>query len=202
MERAMNLIFPHLEFDKLADLAEGRLSARDQKAALAHLSRCRHCSEKLAGLERAIEMMRADAMEDAPAYAFERARKLILARVKPPASAFKQVLATLTFDSLQMAPDFGLRAGAAAERQLLFTAGENDLHLQIKQAEERWVVCGQVLGPCSGGEVEIEGASATAHASLSDLCEFTLDSIPAGTYVLTLRLSDAELKVPDLKLGL
>jgi len=202
MERAMNLIFPHFEFDKLADLAEGRLAAQDQQALLAHLSRCRPCSEKLSQLERTIEMMRSDAMEDAPDYAFDRARRLIHARVKPSTSVLKQVLATLTFDSLQMAPDFGLRSGAVSERQLLFSAGENDLHLQIKQAEEQWIVCGQVLGPCAGGEVEIEGASATVHASLSELCEFTLDQIPEGTYVLTLRSPDAELKVPDLKLGL
>lgn len=197
----MNFISPHLEFDKLADLAEGRLADSERQQTLAHLARCSSCSEKSAHLERTVEMMRSDATEDVPAYAFEKVKDMFRARVKPADSIFKQVLATLKFDSLLETPAFAIRSAATSERQLLFNAGERELHLQIKQTGDRRVVSGQVLGPCTGGQVELQGINITVKAVLSDLCEFTLDSVPEGTYALILRLPDAELRIPDLNLG-
>jgi len=194
----MNLFSPHPEFDKLADLAEGRLADSE---TLAHLRECTQCSGKLSHLERTIEMMRTDKMEDAPAYAFERAKNLFRARTKPADSFLKQVVASLRFDSLQDSAVFATRSAATSERQLLFSAGENDLQLQINQTGGRYVVSGQMLGPCAGGQIELQGINITVKTALSDLCEFTLDSVPEGTYLLTLRLPEAELKIPDLILG-
>jgi len=111
------------------------------------------------------------------------------------------VLATLTFDSMQMTPAFGMRSGASSERQLLFAAGDNEVQLEVTQAGEAWAVSGQVLGPCAGGQVELRGPAAIAHTELNELCEFTLAPVPKGGYALTLRLSEVELEVPDLKLG-
>ena len=198
----MNLISPHVKLDKLADMAEGRLAPSEQDALVAHTSTCHRCSEKLSQFRLAIEMMGSDTLEDAPSYALEMANRLIRTRIKPDASVVKQVIVSLKFDSLQASPAFAVRSGANSERQLLFSAGGNDLHLQIRQAEERWVISGQVLGPCGGGMVELQGKIVTAKTSLSEVCEFTLDSVPKGTYVLTIQMSDARLKVPELKLGL
>jgi hypothetical protein len=197
----MKLTSPHLEFDKLADMAEGRLADSERQQVLAHLAQCPPCSEKLTHLESTIEMMRADKMEDVPDYAFNRVKDMFRARIKPADSTLRQLLATLKFDSLHEAPAFAVRSGATSERQLLFSAGENDLHIQIKQTGEQSVVSGQVLGPCAGGQVELQGIKITVKTALSELCEFILDSVPEGTYLLTLRLPDAELKIPDLNLG-
>lgn len=194
----MKMFSPHLEFDRLADMAEGRLSDSERQQTLAHLSGCSECSEKFNELERTIEMMRSDTSEDVPAYAFENAKNMFRARVKP---AVKQLLATLKFDSLLQTPEFAVRSAATSERQLLFNAGERDLHLQIKQRGNQCVVLGQVLGPCAGGRVELQGINITVNAVLSDLCEFTLEPVPEGVYVLSLRFSDAELKIPELKLS-
>jgi len=162
MERAMNHFSPHIEIEKLADLAEGRFAANEQQTLLTHLEGCRHCSEELSRLERVLGEMRADNMEDAPAHAFDRARGLLRASIEPSASDIKQVVATLKFDSLQSSPAYGMRSGVASERQLLFSAGDTDIHLQIKQAEEQWVISGQVLGSGTGGEVELAGAEVMA----------------------------------------
>jgi hypothetical protein len=197
----MTIFSPHIEFDKLADLAEGRSAAQERQQQLNHLEQCRRCSQKLNHLKGAIETMRADKMEDAPARAIERARNLLRAHIKPAPSAIKQAIAALKFDSLQSTPAFAMRSAATSERQLLFSAGETDIHLQISQQDEQWIISGQALGECSGGEAELAGTGFTTTAPLNELCEFTLDPAPEGTYVLTLRLSDAELKVTDLKLG-
>jgi hypothetical protein len=197
----MNIFSPHIEFDKLADLAEERSAPEERRQLLNHLKECRRCSEKLRNLKGAIETMRADKMEDAPAHAFESVRGMLRAHIKPAPSAFKQTIAALKFDSLNSAPAFAMRSAAVSERQLLFSAGQTDIHLQIRQQDEQWIISGQALGDCSGGEAELAGASFTTKAPLSELCEFTLDPAPQGTYVLTLRLSGGELKVTDLKLG-
>jgi len=202
----MNFISPHLEFNQLTDLAEGRVSAQERGRLLSHLSACLRCKEKLGHIEGAIEMMRTDTMEDAPPYVIERANNIFRPRAEPVAPVFKQVVAALKFDSLFESPAFGLRAAATPERQILFGAGEYDLHLQIKQAEDRWAISGQVLGPCAGGEVELVGeahgrAAQTFNALLSEVCEFTLDSVPGGVYIMTVRMAEAELKIPELKLG-
>lgn len=197
----MNLFYPHIGIEELADMAEGRFIAQHGHRQLTHLAACRQCAGELSRLERVIGEMRADEMEDAPAYAFERARGLLRMKVSPPASVLKRVMAALKFDSLQSSRAFAVRSVAAAERQLLFSAGANDLHIQIKQVEEQWVVSGQVLGPCEGGEVELAGAKATTSTRLNELCEFALNAVPEGTYVLTVRMTDIELQIPDLNLG-
>jgi hypothetical protein len=144
--------------------------------------------------------MRSDKSEDAPRYAIAAAASLIRRR-EPVTSGLRRVLASLRFDSLTAAPEFGTRAGMADERQVVFTAGENEIQLQIVPAEEKWKVYGQVLGPCVGGEVEVVGISDAMKAPLDDLCEFSLAPVPAGRYSLIFRLQDVELEVPVLELG-
>ena len=114
----------------------------------------------------------------------------------------RRVVATLTFDSNSQTPAYGVRSGTAAPaRQLLFSAGDFDVDLRLAAGVEGWTVSGQVLGPCGGGEVEVEGAEgAGARAALNDLCEFTLPPVPEGVYTLRLRVDEVEVEVPSLSL--
>jgi anti-sigma factor RsiW len=197
----MNLIIPHLKFNELVDLAEGRLAAEQRQALSAHLSTCQRCSKKLSDVEDATRMMRSDTMEDAPPYAMDKAMKLIRTRTKPATSILKRIIVSLKSDSLDLSQAVGVRAGATSERQIMFNACEYDLHLQIKQVEDQWIVSGQVLGPCTGGEVELTGSQGKVKTLLNELCEFTLDPTPEGTYMMAVRLSEDELNIPELKLG-
>ncbi|MFL6276558.1 MAG: hypothetical protein ACJ74G_15315 [Blastocatellia bacterium] len=138
------------------------------------LASCEACAAQVGRLSNVTELMRADRAEDAPRYARVNAVSRFAARRQHAASPLRRVLAALKFDSLQMTPALGVRAGAATSRQLLFSAGNNELHLQVAPAGEAWQVTGQVLGPCAGGAVELRGATATVRAALDDLCEFAL----------------------------
>ena len=80
-------------------------------------------------------------------------------------------------------------------------AGENELHLQVAPLGEEWQVTGQVLGPCTGGEVELQSATRTIHAGLNELCEFALPPLAEGVYTLKLHLGHVDLEIPELKLG-
>lgn len=203
----MDFLSRHIPFEALADLAEGRAHADAQAETRAHLDACARCSEQFSHLEQAIRLMRADESEAAPpdavAYAVNLFRRRAASAAHAP-SRLRRVLASLSFDSAQLNPAFGVRsAGAAraATRQLLYHAGESDLDVRLAQSGDAWVVSGQLLGECEGaGRVELAGEVASEEAELNEQCEFTLPPVPAGTYALRLRFADFELEIPELEL--
>jgi hypothetical protein len=198
----MNTASKHLSEEQLADLAEGRLNADQRQASLAHTHDCSRCGEQLTQLQQLINTMRADTAIDPPNYVVARALDLfpaLVAAAKEP-SLVRRVLAALSFDSLELPAAYGVRSGQTATRQLLFNAGENDLDLRVTPSGESWVLSGQVLGDCTGGEVELEGASGAASITMNELCEFTLPALPTGSYTLRLRLNEMEVEVPQLEL--
>ena len=138
----MKPISKHLPFAELADLAEGRLTPEARTASLQHVSACSRCSSKLERLEQVMGLMRADEGEDAPPTLVSQAVNLFRARAARDTSPSltRRILAALSFDSLQMSPAYGVRSGQAAARQLLYSAGENDLDLRVTPSGEGWVV--------------------------------------------------------------
>ncbi|HEY0407397.1 MAG TPA: hypothetical protein VGC89_16815 [Pyrinomonadaceae bacterium] len=200
----MNLTFQHLPFEKIADLAEKRLSDQERAAAQAHVSGCSRCSEQLARIEQTINLMRTDESKDAPRDVLASVMNMFRARSAAASepSLVRRVLAALNFDSTTLAPAYGVRSGQAAARQMLYSAGENDVDLRVQPAGESWVVSGQVLGECGGGRVELEDntASVAAAVELNELCEFTLPAVASGSYKLRLRLNDVEVEIPELQL--
>jgi anti-sigma factor RsiW len=202
----MRLTPRHIPFARLADLAEGRLSAEEEGEARAHLADCTNCSAQAAQLGHLTALMRADTSEDAPAELVASVVRMFRARraQDEQPGLLRRLVAALTFDSSSLRPAFGVRSGQAAPaRQMLFSAGDLDVDLRLAPGGEGWTVSGQVLGPCTGGEAELvdaEGATA-ARATLNELCEFTLLPPAAdGTYALRLRLVDAEVEIPELSL--
>ncbi|HEX8492037.1 MAG TPA: hypothetical protein VF658_04290 [Pyrinomonadaceae bacterium] len=191
----------HLPFKTLADMAENRLSADERASLLGHVSACSHCSGQLDKLTQLVQLMRTDTAEDAPRDVKANAVALFHSRAasaKP--SVVRRVLAALNFDSAQSMPAYGLRSGQSQARQFLYSAGENDVDLRVKPSGESWIVSGQVLGQCTGGQVSLKGDAGMTSASMNDLCEFTLPPVPSGRYTLQLRLTDVEVEVPDLDL--
>ena len=202
----MRLTPRHIPFARLADLAEGRLSPEETAAARAHLADCTNCSAQAAQLGHLAALMRADDSEDAPPELVSTAVRMFRARKtrEEQPGLLRRLVAALTFDSSSLRPAFGVRSGQAAPaRQMLFSAGDLDVDLRLAPGGEGWTVSGQVLGPCTGGEVELVDAegSTAARATLNELCEFTLlPPTPDGTYALRLRLDGAEVEIPELSL--
>jgi anti-sigma factor RsiW len=198
----MSITSHHIQPEKLTDLVEGRLTPFESDTALAHVSSCSRCAAQLARLEQVIGLMRTDTAEDAPPEVVARAVRLFRSRAaSAERPVLERIVATLSFDSMQASPAFGVRSGQSATRQLLFRAREKDLDLRVAPSNGGWVVSGQVLGECSGGQVELQGSSgAVAQAALNDLCEFLLPPVPTGNYSLRLRLPDVEIEVPEIEL--
>ena len=201
----MRLTPKHIPFARLADLAEGRLSAEESAGMSGHLSACVRCAGQVEQLGRLAALTRADASEDAPPAALSSVLRMFRARTVKAAgpSLLRRLVAALTFDSSSLQPAFGVRSGQAAPaRQLLFSAGGFDVDLRLAPGGDAWTVSGQVLGPCGGGEVEVSDAegSTAARAALNQLCEFTLPPVAEGTYALRLRLEGTEIEIPELSL--
>ena len=203
----MKPIFKHLPFAELADLAEGRLAPEARAASLEHVSACSRCSSKLERVEQVVGLMRTDEGVDAPPALISQAVNLFRARAARDASTSpslaRRILGALSFDSLQMSPAYGVRSGQAGARQLLYSAGENDLDLRVTESGGGWVIAGQVLGAnCAGlkGEVELQGASHASRTELNDQCEFRLPPVAAGSYQLLVRFGDDLIEIPELEL--
>jgi len=193
----------HITFERLVDLAEGRLDQSVQRAARTHLTECSSCAKQLTRIGEAISLMRTDTAEDAPSGTIAHALNLFDSRASQPGpSLVRRVLAALSFDSHQLTPAYGVRsAGAGAARQLLYTIEENDLDLRLTPSGEDWVVSGQMLGDCTGGHVILQGANAAVEAALNEQCEFALPPVPRGSYTLRLRLDEIETEIPELILN-
>jgi hypothetical protein len=192
-------------FARLVDLVEGRLTAAEQDETRGHVAACARCSGQVTQLERVTKLMRTDATVDAPRDVLASAVSLFRAAGRAP-SLVGRVIATLSFDSARARPAFGVRSGAspAGTRQLLFSAGANDIDLRLARGEQGWTVSGQVLGAGAGaGRVELEGVgegSSKAEAQMSESSEFSLPPVPEGQYRLLLHLPGEDVQVPELDL--
>jgi hypothetical protein len=198
----MNDSLTHIPFEKLTDIAEQRLDQGELESCQSHLSTCSKCSAELGHLQQVLSLMRSDNSEDAPRDVLFNAVNLFRAGREPKEpSLIRRLIATLSFDSLSVAPAFGVRSGQSASRQLLYSAEENDLDLRITRQDNNWVIAGQVLRQdCAGGRVEVDGPGGLTEVALNETCEFTLPAMTAGNYRLLVRLSDIEIEVPRLEI--
>jgi hypothetical protein len=191
----------HITTETLANLAEGRIAPEVQEAAMAHISSCPICDNALSRLQHLVSMMRSDMSEDAPRDVLAMAIGIFSQRSQSTPSLLQRIVATLTFDSFKAAPAFGLRTGYSPSRQMLFSAGDNDLDLRITVENDRYLVAGQVIREsCTAGVVELSGIAGSAQASLNETCEFSLPGVPLGTYSLKLKMADLEVEIPELEL--
>ena len=139
-------------------------------------------------------LARTDTSEDAPEHVVNRAVR-IARQGRHDVRAGPRLLGALRFDSFQAPLAFGVRSGAAP-RHLLYEAGPYTIDVRLAGR----TVAGQVLGPCTGGEVALDGPAGQAETVLSDTCEFELGPLPGGTYHLSLLLADDIVDIADLEL--
>ena len=95
-------------------------------------------------------------------------------------------------------PAAGLRSSATI-RQLLYSTDGIDIDLRIVPPDVRsgtgWRINGQVLGPISGGQAQLQCGSWSASSAWNDLCEFSFAPVPAGLCVLLLQGADWETEI-------
>jgi hypothetical protein len=192
----------HLSFERLVDVAEGRLAAAEAEPARAHVASCSTCATALSTVAWIIHLMRLDAAaqsaEEPPEHVVNRALRLV--RRQPPAR--RNVIAQLLFDSAaRPLATAGVRAFDSSGRQLVFAAGDYELDLRLTPTrDQRHGLRGQLLGPCTGdGRVVLAGPT-NSEVPLNELCEFEMQPVSAGTYALSVHLQDVTIEVGELEL--
>jgi hypothetical protein len=196
--------FTHIPFGRLLDLAEGRLQADERNKLEAHISSCPRCAAEAGELERLIALMRSDTAEDAPQSVIKQAVILFQRREQPAVSTDSQkiIRASLRFDSLGMAPAFGVRSGEPSARQLLYSAEDHDIDLRIEPAEGGWVLSGQVLGVnIAGGHAKLSGGYDVYDTNFTEQSEFTFPPVPANIYQLHFFFPKLTVEVEGLRIG-
>lgn len=156
--------------------------------------------------EQIAELLRESKRQvDAPEHVIQRALGVYRRRAaEPRPGVLQRIVAALTFDSAAGSPlAFGVRAGAAQARQMLFSAEGRDIDLRIAPAagaSSAFAVRGQVLGPDLSGVISLQGAGGQWSTELNELAEFSFDAVPPGQYTLTLQLEGAIVVLPALPL--
>jgi hypothetical protein len=203
--KVMNNFPLHISFHQLADYVEGRLPLTQRMQFEAHFAQCSSCSTQVARLEHLIGLMRTDRSEDAPPTVVARVKKLFPSRPLPESTSSdlrRCIVAVLHFDSLGLTRAFGVRSGKPAARQLLFSAGVDEIDLRIEQTGDTWTISGQILGEtAAGGKVLLYGEADTLRAKLNELSEFLLSPVEAGTYKLIVSLENVDVEIDELKIG-
>ncbi len=189
----------HIALETLVDIAEKRLESGALETAMAHVETCSACKDKLHRLQQVIDLMTTDTAEDAPRDLLASALNVF--SPQRVSAAVPRIVAALTFDSRSSRPAFGMRSLQTDWRQMIYSAQEHDVDLRIRVQNNECVIAGQVIREsCSGGLVEISGATGSTQASLNSLCEFTLPAVPIGRYSLRVIMPDVEIEIPDLDL--
>lgn len=202
----MSSLVLHVPFTILVDLVEERISVDKRSQIMRHLDECADCRAEYAHLVHLIGLMRNDVGVDAPAPVIDRAVTLFRPLPIPAApNLLQRVVASLRFDSAQLAPAMGVRSVAEGQlpgaRQLLYSTAEHDLDLRIIPEGDGWIVAGQVFSPIIGGYIELHGVAGVSQAVLNEVSEFTLAPTAAGVYQLYLYLTTAIVEVNNVPIG-
>lgn len=190
----------NVTYERLVDLAEGRLPQAQHAALLAQVQADPQLNAEYARLSRLIALMRTDDSVDAPEAVVARAIKLFQSRAAAPRPGLlRRLAALLTFDSAQAPLAMGLRSASSGSRQLLFSAETCDIDVRVSPARDGWMIMGQVLGEEAPGVVRLNPSG--MQVELNALGEFSLPVVPAGRYSLTLALPDQEIETPEFAVG-
>jgi anti-sigma factor RsiW len=197
----------HPSHERLVNLAQGLLGAFERSWVEQHVAQCAGCLAELARLSESSSSPTTASEPPAERNVLARARWALQQRprIHPGrASKIEHFAGALRFDSATMNSAFGIRGSAdSSQRQLLFEAGPFEIELRTTAAREGWRISGQVLGPTDAtfGEVRLVGAHANARSIMTELLEFNLPVVPAGTYGLELDVgTGATVRIESLEL--
>jgi hypothetical protein len=196
----------HLTYETLINYLEGHLSAEEQREAETHLNGpCDSCQRRRASLQTVLRSAAEDQTTPPPASVLKLAIDIPLTHPKSTQPGLlTRLIAALTFDShLQLSS--ALTRGAARERQMLFSADQVDIDLQIKPVREGHDLIGQVLGgPVKG----ITSAFVSLQKDTGQLLkatesdskgQFVFRGLPSGMYNLIFDLENQEVAVMGIE---
>jgi len=173
----------HLNSETIIDLIEGRNESR-------HPDECPECRQRLEEWRQFHSRLQLGYLHDAPAALLNAAYEVVVPRAK-----FREVLASMIFDSFTQ-PAFAGARGAGTARQLVLRAAEVDVHVRIGGTPESRQITGQILARGERGFVNtasvhlLQDGTRIRSTTLDPLGEFEFENAPEGLLSLEIALPD------------
>jgi hypothetical protein len=201
-----------IEFERLADWAEGRLPAEEARAVEEDLAAAGEDARAAAGWLRAFFRVSEGIVLDEPPAG---ARDELVRRFEEYAEGRRQpeplrrLVATLSFEGGAQAA-FGVRSAASGESQaqLVYTTGAADIALDIRwrPGDGSLDLDGQVFptdatGPDDFSVQLLSGATEVGTTATDALGEFAFRAIEPGEYQILVSSGRVEILISPLKLG-
>ena len=187
----------HPSWERLLDLAEGRLAEADIGRVRDHVANCATCRAQLDEYYAFRSDLTADA-GDAPEAWIRRAEARTGSRRSlslPPRVVFDSLVDALV----------GMRSGTEAGRQYVIEAGDVELEVSVSSATdaEPWPVTGQLLTNDATRALDldvtlIEGNRETEAVRASEHGEFQFTRRPSGPFRIRLVGPHTQFETPDL----
>jgi hypothetical protein len=154
----------------------------------AHLDECADCRRQFDEWSQLLSTLYRPRLQDAPAVLLVRAYGIMEPRPK-----FREVLASMIFDSFTQ-PAFAGARGTGTARQVVLRATEFDIHVKISGTPDDLVINGQVM---SRGKKEfvntamvhlVRNGARSQSVSLNTFGEFEFTNTPSGILRLQIDL--------------
>lgn len=201
-----------LDFEYLADWAEGRLSEDEARAVEERLEGADEATRADAGWLKAFSRVRKDVvLEDPPAGQREELGRVFesYAEERRQPGRLKRFAATLSFGGASQ-PAAGVRSAAAGESQgqLVYTTEAADIALNFRRRSNngKLDLDGQVFP--NGDErpeafdVQIlRGTEEVAATATDELGEFAFEGVEPGEYQILLSSEEVEILISPVDLG-
>src|ERR1051325_5970952 len=187
-------------FERLLDYLDGRLPAEEANGVATHLAAgCARCAANRAWYEQTRAIAASDDLAEPPAWVTKRALRIFETQRPRLVERLGQAIAALVFDSLARPMVAGGRSTATTNRQLLYSAGNYSIDLQIApSSRSKADLVGQILreGEASFESVanlqlELSGESRKQiKTSTNGMGEFIVSGIEQGLYDLKVETSE------------
>lgn len=202
----------HLTFEHFTDYLQQTLSATEMQEIDAHLAACSSCRQELLRVERFLQSIEKQTLiQPAAAITANLLDALARRQETPLDRAISQ--ADLEYDSWTT-PRTAHQRGSTQSRQLLFTADDGDIDLEIVyDAQERlYTIRGQLLltqpdtalsptTTLSGVIVRLTKNGAIQRRGVTDaLGHFRFSAFPAGLYQLQIDWHHDRIVLDDIEL--
>ena len=196
-------------FERLIDYLDARLDEAEAARMTAHLStKCDTCDESRNWYLHVKSIAETDDSIAPPSWVLKRAVRIFETARRPRLAArVGQAIASLVFDSFARPALVDVRSAETANRQLLYSAGDYTVDLQVASAEHsRADLLGQVLmegetafDAVSGLKLDIaRGGKVVYSVKTDEMGEFKFTGLEYGVYDLRVELSEGSITVPDL----
>lgn len=155
-------------------------------------------------LNKIVQLMQTDESKDASADNIQWSKNLFRTRaVEPKKSLVSKVLAVLQMDLSPNKAAFGERSASASQvRQMLFTAGENQIDLRIAKSGKGFKVTGQILGEAfAGAEIKLNAGEKSLTTTANELSEFSFENVSKNVYSLSLISNQQEIIIENIEIS-